>query len=616
MTGEAKRLLLSVWGGVALLWTIVSTILLIIVRDETVTITTPTFTPSVTTSRTPDEVINIGEIKLIQHLVQDKIDKVLGSYAPVITSIKDIKDNVRPAIPHNMIQSSLMDTQPLQVAPNQLGFCALTPDANSVFTSMKNGEVSYGKWDYKTSDKTFQFDLTGYKVGDSVTVKNRIMMNTNNSVGTSSQIINPAASAVGAVGHDSIKVSQDGKRLYTAYIDSTYSEDSSFPFGQFVGKIQVSFNRNGSWLKSPNLTLDFSNPIGTRTSGLANNLIGSSGSSTVSGYNSFTEQVTSGDMFGQTIKTSVNSSNGLYMVGVLSNMGPCQDLGRCVYIMEEQNSGIHECVATLFLPSNNTVSINKPFSNDDRNSFGRSFDIVDDTCLVSMGSHKESKLSRIAYFKRDNVTQAWNFISTIDPPEKELDEYFGMSIVISYYKTVALIGSPPGSTTGIPQGGHVYVYVKNKQDIWELSDTVKNPWTDNTGYPDSGAFGWYVHTDSRFTIVSVTGNQNSLYTKDLEKLGNCSFDVENNPTAQCKFTDLIFFAFDQEKNKLISEQKDTVRLFQMQELNSEEHSDPTFGSNVTIVDPTSGVPSKQSEIVILTGTPVNNRVSIYTLVRG
>ena len=623
MRTEIKRDLVAFIGVIALVMTIIAVVFLIFVRVTVTTVIDPTPTPTVTTTqRMPDDPIVLVSIHQRQMFDLKDINTEISPLASVITSASTSVSNVPASIPDNMIDTSLTFNQPLQITPQAFGFGVITNDGTQIFTSMNNGEISVGEFKFNSNTSNFDFLTSSYVSHNTgISNSNRIVRNFLQQGQKTNQLdYNYTASAVGSSGVSSLVLSPDSLRLYVGYIDSTDSSESSFPFGQYIGKIQVWRNVQDSWSHSCSvdtaseceLVSDMINPFGSQVVGLNHSTVGST-----QGYNSFSETRTVGDSFAQYIKSSINSSNGNYILAVNSSI--CVVNGNCVNIFEEQNDFSYKAVGILFLPDT--------FSECARNSFGKAFSLVDDSCLVAFGPHSGTcsnvvDLPRVAYFKRDNTNQAWKFISVIDPPSATPFEFFGTSITMSQYGGVAIIGSPSSggdqkSPVPSPGAGHVYIYVRDNRDVWVLNQTVSDPWISSTPFPNTGNFGWFVHTDKDFRLLAVTGNQDTVYRNPYPAIvpqGNeCSF---KNGILQksCQYTNVIFFSIDQMTNTVAVDQNKTIRLYQEQTLQPSQRVDPLFGANVSIIiDAFRDVSGSVSSLAVI-GSPLNQTVSLYNII--
>jgi hypothetical protein len=381
------------------------------------------------------------------------------------------------------------------------------------------------------------------------------------------------------------------------------SVDTPNPFGQTNGKIQVwtrtdpGKGQSKSTIQNPKWTYshvsDMANPFGGRINGVHVY----SGFRT-RGYNSFTEVDHTGDEFGSYMQSTVNSENGRYILAVGCNVSLTPDQGRCVCLFEELKTQVYAPVGVLFLPEKHDIFT---FSNDDRNSFGTCFDIVNDTCLASFGSHTGNR--RIAHFRRFGTPPAWSFLDVIEPPSLPTGvgpELFATSIVMANYEGVAIVGSPAASSTHStlptltrgPVGGSLYVYVRSGDGVWEVVQTVNSPFA-STKFSNTGTFGWFVNTDINFRLVSVSTNQNSVYQsypkRNTPSNSACEWSKGQDQLSPCDYSAIVLLAFDQGRNRLVT--SDAIRVFQRQLTNFDpvQYIDPLFGALVSI-----SIPDKDS----------------------
>ena len=598
-----KRNIVTGFGIAATVVLLVSVFLLVFVRTSTTTIIpAPTTTP--TPSFTPLAIVGLGVISQLSRFTNTQLTAEISPVASIAPPGGIVQNSPYP-FPPNQVAFSTTRHTPLQQSPQGMGFVTMNNTATQLLTSLQNGEVGFGVYTYQSDTGVYKLNPDHYSNGN---FQNRVIQTVPRTTDAAEHVaINQSASAVGCIGQNSIIMSDDELVLYVAYRDGTTSPDSYFPLGQVVGKVQV-WTRVPSSTNSPTLddwshsaqsVPDIVNPFGSQVVGLAATVSGSP-----QGFNSFTETFPSGDEFGTYMKTSTNFSTGARTIAVGSNSGIDPRNGRCICIFEEQNNFSYKVIGVLSLP------IGDEFSPNDRSSFGHAFDFVDDTCLASIGSHAEPDKNRLAYFRRRVNTDSWEFVSIILPPSESVDEFFGTSIVISGYNGVAIIGSPSSLIPSI--GGSVYIMVRNNLDIWTFNQTVTDPWATNTEFPNTKNFGWFVHTDPSFTVLCVTGNQDSefkTYTGDmLLPPPDCTGFDGGKPTTTCQYTNLVFFSIDQNINKVLMEQDKTQRLYQQQftDGNPTEVVDPLFGATVamTVLDHGTNV---------MTGTPMNNTVTLFLM---
>jgi hypothetical protein len=277
MNDEIKRGIVAGIGVLALIWTAISLILLIFVRDKKTIIIPASPHTSVIPSRVPDGIYNIGKISLNQRITIKQITNIISAVASVVPTVtKPITsvDNIPPLIPPNMINSTNTLSQPLQKNPQTLGFVTMTQNSSFLFASLPNGEVGFGSWYIDQEKKQYVFDKDSYS-GKGLNT-NRIAQSYVPKGESKSELeLNTSASAVGCVGPSSIVLSDDSLRLYVAYRDSNIGSDNAYPFGQSTGKIQVWYSTSSagisddSWTRAEDvqaglLISDLTNPFGSQ----------------------------------------------------------------------------------------------------------------------------------------------------------------------------------------------------------------------------------------------------------------------------------------------------------------------------------------------------------------
>jgi hypothetical protein len=535
---------------------------------------------------------------------QDTIDAIVSPISSV-NQATPTPSTGPPPIPANMVNPKLTFARPLQVAPSAFGYCIVTADEKQILTSMEDAENAFGEFVSSSVDQIYKFYKEAYQPTN---FRNRIQMtDTDVKAAPDTIMINQFASGVGCVGNKSMALSDDDLRLYTAYRDPSTGNQGTFPFGQSIGKVQVRFRqpvlRNGSpdWNVSKSFVSDISNPFGSQISGA---------SPSEHFYNSFTQTSSQGDDFGAQIKTTVNARNNRYVVAVSCNQGFISIQGRCICIFEEDPSNSsHEVVGVLVLPETHPFYT---FTSSDRNSFGISFDIANDTCLVSFGTYGPN-LQRIANFRRDAESGVWEFLNLLEKPQMAAPtlELFGTSIVLNSVGDTALVGSPAAAVNAVtaPVGGHVYIFVRDDRGVWicdgkNLTSVVSDPFINAVSplVSNTGTFGWFVCADRKFTVFSASANQKSLYTSSQPVL----------PTDATDCSALVVFAFDQKTHTVSDVKAAPLRLYLSVTGEGTEKSDdfqffvdPLFGSQVGFFFNTIRI--------LVVGSPLNQSVCLYEI---
>jgi hypothetical protein len=505
----------------------------------------------------------------------------------------------------------LNGSKPLQQNPHGFGFFTMTGDSSRIFSSLSNGNWGFADFS-RGSELKYIVNPESY-VGKTTTgcttvitrLKTDSSANPDDYVSCSKEdtannmketIKNQTATSVGSVGVKSIVLSSDESRLYVGYLDSEITQNNPFIFKQKLGKVQVWSKSQDRYFVSDNFIADIANNFGSQVIGLSNQ------------FNAFTQDTSRSDDFGAYIQTTINSTNMRRVVAINTEVG--SKLGRCIVIVEEQDDYSHKRVGSLFLPEHSRYT----FTEDDRNSFGNAYAIMDDICLASLGAHESPGIpnstnhaNRIAYFQR-NRNQTWKFMCIIQCPVDY--EYFGTSMVLSSTGGVVIIGSPqmagvPSSSDGWvpgPSGGHVYVYIRDNQNVWNLHQTVSDPWSGGDN-GNKGNFGWFVNIDKNFRLLTVSGNHDTIYYQSTrKKFPSVQPNCEDN-NVFCAYSCIILFPFDNSIQKLVINKGSTSRLFQ--NISSNDFVDPLFGSQVKIADDYN---------TIVVGSPMNSNIRIWKLV--
>jgi hypothetical protein len=626
------RVVTIIFGVITLLTLILSTLLILLVRDTRV----------INESNTSEDAVVVDLVAYKDAV--DLLDKTPEFFKDFIQST-DVANNISPlasvfvtpsvstnTAPPNMIDPDATLNYPLQTHPSTFGSAVLTIDGSMFMTGMENGEIGVGQFQHNEKvgiDENYDFYKIAYEKPR--VFQNRILTLVKND-GNGNQILNTNASNVGNVGPWSIALSDDNLRLYAAYVDPSTSDGSLFPFEQYGGKVAIwgrlansstgsAVEASSNWShltnnsdQSGDVIPDLTNPFGSQVSGFSIQNFGNNEIPTL-GYNNFTNVIEQGDGFGKNIQTSTNLTNSARMVAISSNFGFDKNDGRCINIFEEQTDLSHTIVGILCLPSNLTR-----FSNLDKNSFAESFTIVNDTCIASYGSHNEQPTSRkLAIFKRNESTQQWNFVNTIGSPTTT--EYFGTSLHLNALANLLVVGSPVSSTlqNGNGNGGHVYMYSKDiTSGVWSLQDTLEDPYPNSKALSYGGAFGWFINVNNDFTLMSVTQNQYNAYT-DMAAIISCPLPTDLccgnggqgsfDPTT-CKQTAIVLVGIDQITQTFKSET--TPRFYQNGSQILNEHTilpDPLFGATVQFSTDTN-VNSVLEKSIILS-SPRNSQILWY-----
>lgn len=567
---------------------IVFIIAIYMLPTTTATLVVPTITPYVTPVYRPLPMPRLTNLNPIFTKNQTEITSI--EISPVVTIANPSITNVSytpPAVPPNLLPPSATFYQPLQVAPQSMGYTTMTRDATQLLFSLANGNQAFGQYQYDAGKKTWNFELASYVVtGGGISNANRIVTMDENETMT----INVAASSIGT-GVKQLVLSEDDLRLYVAYEDSTISINNPYAFQQVTGRVQVFVRPPGPkntsqdasefWQHSDNLVSDVKSPFGARITGIP--VIGSESS-----YNTFTDTVASGDAFGgYMVASGTPLTTGAYRLACSIQSGIDPSLGRNICIYAESNDLTQVCEAVLTLPSGTG------FTAADRSSFANQFVFSNHFVIANVGAHDLPGTCRLIEFvKQDNN---WSMGSTIPSPNDK--ELFGTSMVMANYGPVLIVGSPtaslPNASTN-PVGGHVYVFVKSQVGVWTLNQSIEDPFL-TTDLPNTGTFGWFVNASYDFRVISVTANQYSVYTSRQPVSTTCV------PGVQCGLQCFELFAFNQVLNTI--DMTNPQRMFQ--ELGSPQLIDPLFGSQVSITT------TQTNGTIVLTGSPLNQTIYTY-----
>ena len=362
-----------VFGGLALAALIASVVLIVLIRNTSFQTVDTSTVISITQAPVTYQTIKMQAFNAVGDTFT--LNSGLGPLVSAVVSVginSYVTNTVQP-YENGMIPFSQTIGLPLQIAAEGFGWCAMTPEASQVFTSLPNGLSAVGQYFYSTKDNSSGFvpNTDGYPNG------NRIFYNCPDSSSSSSSTgpqINTSASAIGSVGYNPIAISFNSQRLYVSYRQPNMgsSPDSlQFPFAQLAGNIAV-FTRPAAVSGFPsavdwtyNCGLGLKNPFGSQVGGIA----------TVT--NPVTGLQMISDDFGQIIRVSVNLTNGNSMVASRGNFGYIKREGAVIAIYEEsvdQNSGQSQnTVSGVLQLTSGTTS--------EKLSFGSAFDIGNDWYL-------------------------------------------------------------------------------------------------------------------------------------------------------------------------------------------------------------------------------------------
>ena len=507
--------------------------------------------------------------------------------------------------PFNMVPAEKTLSWPLRIPPQSFGYPVSLKDGSQIFTSLPNGYIAFGQLVDGGSDlfklNSGEYNTTfpesipppGTSGTDDILIPTNRMFRIDNSSGK--YLISDSASAVGCVGNVSIALSDDETKLYVGFLDSTQSSsldpktgDSTryLPFHHPVGKVQL-------WER----------PVGAKTDGwaqVASTVLSNPFGSTITGMNigqenSFRKVSVKGDEFGSYIRTTVNNSNAKRVVAIGSNFGTNLEDGRIISIFEEATKGDNKYIVTgvLALPMD-TQHFSYPFSDSDRNSFGTSFDIRNDVCVASLGSHDSPGDCRVAYFKR-NDQGVWGFIEVIANPSSAT-EFFGTCIRLSPQTDFCIVGSPSIHGNNGENRGHVYTMIRDlPTDKW----TVQEKKISNPNSKSQQNFGWFLNTDQDFQFLAVNSIYDTSYADIL---------VPKDPIASTNtvhYTTVVIFSIDQQNKTVLSDSNSTTTtttITQPVGTNNNNVVDPLFGRNIQF----SYKGSKNQEVV--SSSPLNQEI--------
>lgn len=559
------RTVVTLLGLVGVLGFVVVSCLIIFVRS-TESITTsisPAINPPAPSTPTNYENVDTSNIKadfinLFQWSTKNQL-------TPPILPVQK-KDHDTPTNPDQDTVS------PIRRIPQTFGFCVMTSDANQIITSLPNNQFGFGQFLWKNTDLDSSAPLYAInKDEDSKNILDNMLLTQDK------KSINFGGFAIGTIGIRSLALSIDDNRLYVAFFDT---ENSDLSFGQYSGKIQV-FQKSSpnAWVRSDVII----NPFGSQYTGF----YCPAGEVATTGYNSFTRLYNRGDEFGGYIRTTINKSNGRYIVAADSNLTNTLSIGRCIYIFEEQSGGIHNNTDVLCLPKNSK------FTNFERNSFATCFDIADDIVLVSMGAYEMDR--KIVQFLRVDTWILSDYF--IDAPNTK--EIFATSITINQHGNIAVVGSPSSDI-----GGSVYLYTRKNGEVFNSPPlkTINDP-------TSKGAFGWFVTTNVAFTILTVSTNQNisvAGVTKPCQSSAtSCCVVSEGSVQGPCDYSAFVVYSINDGSIDI----KISNRIYQSQFPEYSPFIDPLFGGVVAI----SSSPAPNGNYILIASSPLNQSMTIFEI---
>jgi hypothetical protein len=522
--GKAFTIVTLVLGSLGIFTTLMSVILMVLLRENQVIVTSkvlpPTYSPS-NPWKYYNSVWDFGTSTF--EYARQQSDPRAANYLHLCDFVASgtVCSSFVPDVSVSTPDAAALQF-PMRFFPKEFGAATLLPDASQVLVALgptlPPGDEKFAFGQYLMS-----------KITDS-TIAPLTFPSSNDNKG-----IPPFSnsSSMGTVGPKSLVVSPDGLRVYVSY--STQFKDpsqqdpaGSYMFKQMASRVAV-FNRDPDSLLdtfSPNCStstnwrndasVQLSCPFGARSLGPA--------------VYSFHSIDYNGDEFGATMATSRRHSTGLRLVAIRSRL-PIST----IFVYEEQSgTGEQRVIAmfqldqSLFIPQNTTFQASSYWTQKMKdskaaptspliskaqwrmvaNEFGRSFSIGNDTILISITGQFQGQASTVICYRR-GPSGRYSFHSFIDPPATTGGlEAFGCSVVLDPSGTQCVIGAsrlpPDDGKTGGGVGGHVYFYQLNeKENKWVLMDT----WNPPDG--STGAFGHWVNTDSSFTLVSTTSGMNN-----------------------------------------------------------------------------------------------------------
>lgn len=567
---NVARTISYVLGGFGIAMLIAAIFMLIFLRNKNTVITT--IVPSaalVSPSFQPLPELKLQNINLAQSF---QVSDITGLTSPVATvtdqpPVTPPGTTATPAFDPGMAPFDTTNINPLQSPPQGFGWVAMTPTADQWFSSMPNGYANVAQYTYTQS--TFMPDSDAY-----TSDTNSIAFCRNDPLDAQNDSItgvNTTASSVGSSGYGSIKISDDGTRMYVAYrqpLMGATADAQIFPFLQLSGQV-ATFVQSTTTNWAYSCELELSNPFGSQTTQFEQIIDPNTG------------LLLTGDDFGSILKTSRNLLNGNLIVAARCNFGIRISDGAFISIVEENSNGSYTQSGLIFGVKG--LTLNEKFA------FGNDFAIGNDACVCAIRGVK------LLYYQRDDTNLNWKFMQEIKPPGTASNQDFGTSIEIRGDGMQMVVGSPTspsGTNTGI--GGNVYVYTRTK-NTWAVSQVFADPFTsDHT----KGAFGRFLSVDKRFLVCAISANANN------------SLSFTRGPTVgKLKDPDkpyIVFVSIQQSSGTLDANsaqqkpQQDTLETAWL---------DPLYGANVAL----EFVDEQNSELRAIATSPMNQTGWLFTL---
>lgn len=613
MVRRSAQIVSYVFGSLSLVLLVVSAFLIGFVRvtNEVITVISPTVTPYVPPSPLPVlflQPVIVGNLSnLYSPSLVDKIVSPTVSTGNDPTATATAPNPSFTQLPFGPGEIPFNQTiqQPL-IQPSQgMGFCVMTSDTNQWFSSFENGFSLWAQFvsqtDPSTGSISYVVNKTSYAssaVDPSQTPANFIYFNC--SPGSQSvPELNTLASAVGAVGNNSIALSADNYRLYIAFrqpYTGTNSDSLGFPFQQIVGRINVFSlpetqglpQSSQSWTYECSLGLQ--NPFGSQVS-------------MFTGFcDPITHQTLKGDEFGSIIRTTIDRNSNQRVIAARCNFGFIQQNGACIAIYEENSTKQHILYGVIQLWDSYAT---KSFTLNEKLTFGRDFNISNNVLLAGIRvpaidciGNPQVPVYRIAYFRRNDTLTTWEFKQFIESPDTTED--FGVSILISPDATFAIVGSPTlptGNSPGI--NGSVYVYGLNSNGQFTQTLRLRDPMITNT----QGCFGYFLSSDPLFVVLTISANQNNVLTTVPPLIGTTT--DQNKPKVVIVSIDQTNRTLDSSQFQFITQPGDpTVGTV---------YIDPLFGCNMAIAFENAQYGQK---LYFLSNSPINQLVRIDNMISG
>jgi hypothetical protein len=599
---NAARITSYVFAGLAVTMLITSVFLLIFIRDTKTTVVTITPSNVPNPTQVPQTEVKLQPFNTGQEFNPVDFTSIVSPITSTTASIISVSiTSPNPFPDPGEVPFEQTIGLPLQIPPQGFGWTAFTPDAQQWFTSFENGFSLFGQYNFVTEQSVSKFEpfTDAYKSG-----QNFIYFNSGshcpNSGSSADPTINEDASALGSVGYASIATSTDGVRLYVAYRQPFMGGSDTaiiFPLLQLSSRVAV-FTRpldtSGTSLtpksSSPNWSyscvLSLANPFGSQVGGFS------------SLCDPITHQLLTSDDFGSIIRTSKNLGNLRRITAVRMNYGYIKNNGANIAIYEETEDNQQEISGIVAL-WDRYAGEGKTFTRDAKITFGKDFNIGNNSLLAAVRVPASggcqgppvTPINRIAYFRRSDTTNLWEFKQFIETPDPTED--FGVSITMNATGDMAIVGAPKfpsgrgtGATPGI--GGSIYLYVRSEDgNSWNLQQKVTDPFaSQNT----KGAFGYFVSSDRQFLVVSASANQNNVLDVKPGFIGN----TLNNDRPK-----VVFMSINQE-NKSIDTVNAQIEI-QPGDLPAQQYLDPCLGANLSMAFEDEG----RSTLKMILSSPMN-----------